>query len=278
MKLLGTSFEFDYCPFIPTEEVIHSLLLTDCGDIPDDFYLFKFPISHIINTKGIEYVNRLLEEYSIDNGSRIIICQHIMVDQLAIKENDLVFTPHASENNGFFSIPHYAVNYSEVTQEKEKGYLFSFLGSVTTHPVRNFLVNRYPNFCFSSGVHWGLDTGNGEDFRRKYIDLLSNSFFSLCPRGTGISSVRIFESMASGSFPVFIADGYKPPLNLDIDWDRISVSVGLEDLDNLEELLRKSKKKMDREYMDFVYRTNLSNRNLHISVKKEIEKLIENGH
>jgi glycosyltransferase involved in cell wall biosynthesis len=46
---------------------------------------------------------------------------------------------------------------------------------------------------------------------RRYNELLSDSVFSLCPDGTGPNTLRLWESLAVGSIPVIIADGWVPP-------------------------------------------------------------------
>lgn len=54
----------------------------------------------------------------------------------------------------------------------------------------------------------------------RYNRLLSNSLFSLCPDGAGPNTLRLWESLAVGSIPVIIAEGWVPPTLR---------SVGLED-------------------------------------------------
>jgi hypothetical protein len=46
----------------------------------------------------------------------------------------------------------------------------------------------------------------------RYNQVLANSIFSLCPEGAGPNTLRIWESLALGSIPVIIADGWVPPL------------------------------------------------------------------
>ena len=43
---------------------------------------------------------------------------------------------------------------------------------------------------------------------------MSRSIFTICPRGTGHGTIRLFESLNSGSIPVIISDDYKLPLGL----------------------------------------------------------------
>lgn len=45
----------------------------------------------------------------------------------------------------------------------------------------------------------------------RYNRLLSDSVFSLCPGGSGPNTLRLWESLALGSIPVVLSDGYRPP-------------------------------------------------------------------
>ena len=71
-----------------------------------------------------------------------------------------------------------------------------------------------------------IDTSNGKDkSKEKYIDLMARSRFSLCPRGYGISTYRVFEACQLGSIPIMIADGYKKPFDDILDWNSFSLQV-----------------------------------------------------
>jgi len=144
--------------------------------------------------------------------------------------------------------------------------LYSFIGSTSTHWTRKKIVELYNN-CFDSGKHWGLET-NDDEFRKRYINMLGNSEFSLCPRGTGISSVRTFESMSMGSFPVFIADGYEPPMKDEIDWESISVSIPENSVDKIGDIL--TEKSLNRDKLFEIYNEYLSNENLHKSIIRKL--------
>jgi hypothetical protein len=75
------------------------------------------------------------------------------------------------------------------------------------------------------------------EFNDKYIKMIGDSYFSLCPRGTGISTVRLFESVYMNSIPVIIADGYKKPISDIINWDDFSITIKEEDIDKLEDII-----------------------------------------
>jgi hypothetical protein len=65
-------------------------------------------------------------------------------------------------------------------------------------------------------------------------ETIADSKFVLCPRGEGLSSIRLFETMSSGRVPVIIADDAKLPLEDKINYDDLIVRVPEDRLDLLE--------------------------------------------
>ena len=109
-------------------------------------------------------------------------------------------------------------------------YLYSFVGSYTTAPVRRqlatlthprgFCADSYPAMC-------QLMQGAGEaaalEFRRRYVETSWASDFVLCPRGFGASSIRLFETMRLGRAPVILSDEWVPPDGP--CWERFSLRI-----------------------------------------------------
>lgn len=102
-------------------------------------------------------------------------------------------------------------------------YLFSFVGSTTTHPVRR----RLAELNHADGLI--LDTSRDErvmttdEYERRYATILRESAFVLCPRGGGTSTFRLFEAMMLGRVPVIVSDEWVPPDGP--RWERFSVRV-----------------------------------------------------
>ncbi|CAG7581513.1 MAG: putative glycosyltransferase [uncultured marine phage] len=280
---INNSVEFqDFCPYIKTEETIFELIKRDKDLISDDFELMPYPLAHWINTLGIDRTNGLIASLDSDK-IRVFVCQHIFVDRLIFNEsNDIIFTPHSSNNDRFITIPHYAVNVDRSLIKEDRKLHFSFMGSTTTHPTRKRLVQKYPDNCYDSKVHWGLDHGLPENFSKLYMMMLADSTFGVCPRGTGISSVRLFESMAMGSIPVIVADDYDPPLSKVVDWDRISIQLPekqvLSDDKYLISMINNHLEfpylnSMREEMMD-IYDEYFSNENLHKTIMMTLETIL----
>ncbi|HEV7744721.1 MAG TPA: exostosin family protein [Pyrinomonadaceae bacterium] len=73
-------------------------------------------------------------------------------------------------------------------------------------------------------------------FQLAFIDAILNAKFSLCPRGNGIGSYRVQESLALGRAPVIISDDWVPAA--DLDWQSFAIFVTEDSLHELPEILR----------------------------------------
>jgi hypothetical protein len=126
---------------------------------------------------------------------------------------------------------------------KEK-HLASFVGSSFTHPVREklFALNRKDIFLKDTSGYSGTITHHGdpaerERFWSEYADSIGDAMFSLCPRGRGAGSIRLYESMKMGRACVIISDAWQP--NDGIDWNSFSIRVPENDVTRIPEILEK---------------------------------------
>ncbi len=248
--------------------------------LSNKYVVVEMPLTHMINQIGIvatqSEIDRVILEYSDQSSILLFVCQHILVSQLRFNETSIVCTPHATVNDNFISIPHYPLNINVDHKRPTRSRLFSFFGSTTTHESRRGLVILYPNDCFDTQHHWGLDKKlqAEEGFIHQYTELLGDSRFSLCPRGTGVSSVRLFESAAMGAIPVIIANGYKPPLSNILKWEEFSLILRENRISKLNEEIRTKLEFFDenvmREKLEHVYNEYLCPNKFHLSITEAI--------
>jgi hypothetical protein len=123
----------------------------------------------------------------------------------------------------------------------DKTYLFSFIGR-RSHGCRDRLLSlpfsRRDVLIEDSSAFNLWQSGHEEEKiarERYYHHVLGKSKFSLCPRGAGTGSIRLFESMRLGVAPVIISDGWVRPHGP--DWDAFSVTVPEGRLGQLEQML-----------------------------------------
>ena len=113
---------------------------------------------------------------------------------------------------------------------EERRYLYSFLGTYFSAEVRSHLgrLDHPRGYCRDtydeSQQVWRRGTAEDQrNFRRRYFETTWASHFVLCPRGYGVSSMRLFETMRTGRAPVILADEWVPPEGP--PWERFSVRV-----------------------------------------------------
>ncbi|MDP9284015.1 MAG: glycosyltransferase family 47 protein [Actinomycetota bacterium] len=116
-----------------------------------------------------------------------------------------------------------------------RSYLFSFIGSSTTHSVRRRLLQvRHPDGLIIDTAFEGAEL-EPTGYTRRHAESIARSAFVLCPRGGGTSTFRLFETMMLGRVPVIISDQWVPPVGP--DWQSFSVRVGEGELEALPALL-----------------------------------------
>ena len=86
---------------------------------------------------------------------------------------------------------------------------FGFRGFLN-HKMRMMMVHALHNSDFEKDMHinrtWSGPSPIGGDVQNRYIETMKNNLISLCPRGSGIDSVRLIETCYYKRVPVLISD------------------------------------------------------------------------
>ena len=210
---------------VRTEEVIYNYFMANYSKISSSHSYVAMPIAWIINTYGLRTTQDIISKICSSNphSKLFFVCQHILVSKLNFYGH-LVFTPHATILDSYIPIPHYSCNYDVSFNRpwEDREYDFSFMGSYDTHEVRKRLKEAFTGserVCFvdTGSWHFHSDDEKRKANKQKYIELLGNTKYSLCPRGTGPSTIRIWEAMAMGSHPLILSDYLKMPLERELN-------------------------------------------------------------
>jgi len=142
----------------------------------------------------------------------------------------------------------YLVENAFITHRRYTGnekYLASFVGSRNTHPVRERLfeferrdIYVKDTSSYSQQMMYHGGTAERADFWAEYADSIADAKFSLCPRGRGSGSIRLFESMKTGRACVIIADDWQP--NKFINWSEFSITVPENEAHRIPEILEQN--------------------------------------
>ena len=123
---------------------------------------------------------------------------------------------------------------------EQKQFLFSLIGR-RCHPLRDRIFDlRFSrkDILVEDSSHFDLWEAAGDEKlqrQRHFYDVLLASKFSLCPRGAGPNSIRLFESMQLGVAPIIVTSGWAFPRGP--DWDSFAITVSEKDLPRLESIV-----------------------------------------
>lgn len=185
------------------------------------------PWAYLRDHNGVKAINGI----QVENG--FTVCQHIHFKEMipAMKECGVtvLFTPHADcdeyKDVKLIPLPHYPIN--GVDPNPIKDIYYSFVG-YDTHESRTKLFKRlsHPDntvIIARTKYHYWRPVEDDKQHEIEYKDILSRSRFSLCPRGTGPSTIRFWESLQAGAIPIVISDAMRFPDGF--DWDSCIIKV-----------------------------------------------------
>ena len=144
---------------------------------------------------------------------------------------------------------------------KEKDILYSFVGSYGNKHLSDirdkiFKDKGHSNAIIIERIGWQFDLDVYQDQvlnnpissvqqyinnekAKFYEETLTRSRFSLCPSGTGPTSIRFLESLGSGAIPIILADTMMLPTIKEINWDDCTIKISEKNYNNLREILSK---------------------------------------
>ena len=110
-----------------------------------------------------------------------------------------------------------------IYKNNKRKYSASYVGR-PTHDVRLKLEKKLKNTdnFFVKNLE-SMDSNISTKNQRKFFNLINDSYFSLCPRGYGPTSFRLYESIQAGTIPIYISDDFFLPYSEFLDWNKFSV-------------------------------------------------------
>jgi Exostosin family len=219
-------------------------------NLPNNVTYAGIPWCRLINEGNLNSVPDL----PISNGCTV--CHHIKFRKIIpyCKKNDIktIFTPHAikyKEYQGIKVLPiaHYPSN--GVGPAPKKDILYSFIGA-RTHPSRKQIAqlprkNDIIIILRSQYHHW-LPIYQRQKDKEQYQNILSRSRFSLCPRGTGPSTVRFWESLQAQAIPIVFHDEFWLP-EAGFNWNLAVIRLTENEIPYIDEIIRSISKKDEEE-------------------------------
>ncbi len=129
----------------------------------------------------------------------------------------------------------------EIPDKAEKDIFCSFIGNINTHEIRMKTIDA----IFGKDKVW-----IGRKYGREYGQYVARSKFSLCPRGYGKTSFRLYEAIWLSSIPVYISDEFWIPYKDELDWTQFSVMITEQEIPDLYDILQSISDERYEEMMD----------------------------
>jgi hypothetical protein len=179
------------------------------------------------------------------NTKYMTIVQHDDGPQLQLPKNTIIF----GACTGTVPLPLiYEDTTNRLLEEPRcpKTQLASFVGTVTTHPVRGELFQQLND---KSDIVWNGKKTWSASVEKQDADLFIKetlqSYFCLAPRGYGRSSFRFFEAMLLDTIPVYVWDDVEwLPYKDTLDYSTFAISIPKKDLPKLYDILSSISGKM----------------------------------
>lgn len=140
------------------------------------------------------------------------------------------------ESNKIICIPHVVSPIHNPILNKKRDIFCSFVGA-NTHPIRQELYDIYKN---NKNFYFKMDKWDikiNKDKEMEFKDITERSIFTLCPRGNGPTSYRLWKVMQLGSIPVYIYDNKWIPWVDEIDWEDICIFIHCDEISYLDTYL-----------------------------------------
>jgi hypothetical protein len=139
----------------------------------------------------------------------------------------------------------YPLTFNELVEEfpqDDVTFNFGLVGGVTAG-VRERLFHIFKPTELENNSLFQIQPGDwskvfdrtGSQSKRAYANFLRKTRFILCPRGYGVGSVRLFETLKAGRVPVIISDGYVLPSG--IDWNNCSIRIKEREIRSIPEVI-----------------------------------------
>lgn len=203
-----------------TTEYTTAEILT-ANPLEQDVNYLAVPWAPLINKNKLQEFEAYIEKNNFKLEGGFTVCQHIRYEKIIpiLKKIGItvLFTPHVNkEYEGITVLPYPHLAIHGVDPAPVKDIFYSFIG-LDTHYTRRIIFGlpQYENVIIKERKKWYFWGGSPIEEKYEYQDVLARSRFSLCPRGTGASTLRFWESLQAGAIPVLIADDMRLPAGFD---------------------------------------------------------------
>ena len=181
----------------------------------------------------------------------------------------------------------YPIIYNELIEKFDQSEAtkdWSFVGGVTSG-LRQRLIKHLSArqgsrgiCCVQSGPWSQMFDRSGVGKKKDFAESIRRSKFILCPRGNGVGSIRLFETLKAGRVPVIISNGYVLPSG--IEWDKCAIRVRENNLHAIESIVDSHQDRWSSMAMEarLQWESNYGNLSLLDRIGEELQNISEESH
>lgn len=193
----------------------------------------RWHVAHDRGRKGISQLQKEVDKQMIEDRKSFTICQR--ADGPLVKLGQTLKFLASRKTDSGLDVPLLSNPHKKPFFEPSKKYLASFIGHLSTHPIRQKMAESLEgqnDIYIFDGLkssrffiervfekHIPLFPKKGSRF---FVRKMLESYIALCPRGYGGSSFRFYEAMQLGITPFLIGDVDTRPFKKFINWDTMS--------------------------------------------------------
>mgnify|MGYP003136652131 CR=1 FL=1 len=207
--------------------------VTTCPDNADIFYMGQFSEGQIPKFNQYKFLQKYPNKHVCDiEGdwlNKDLAPEDIKKSIFTINGLKDAYKPHLDR---MFIRPTFSKNLMNLLKKKTTNDVnynkkFSFIGLNDPFNIRlslkSVLEKRFPNHTNITLNNRWLGSSNDKTHHRIFNETILSGTFSLCPRGSGVDSVRFLESCFHGRIPIVVSDnvcfGYEFPKKFYFQYD-----------------------------------------------------------
>lgn len=191
--------------------------------------------------KDIEMLKSFINRLDFKNNKFFTITQYdggplVNLNNTIVFSCSGMFNTPKNNNLSYINIPLLTEKQTPNFMSRKK-IKVGYLGR-NTHKIREELLKIYQHLDGYELINYFGTSASKKD-NKLFRKLTSKSIFTLCPRGYGPTSFRLYESINLGSIPIYISDDFILPFQDKIDWDKLALLIKLEDIDSIHKKVEK---------------------------------------
>ena len=191
--------------------------------------------------KDIEMLKSFINRLDFKNNKFFTITQYdggplVNLNNTIVFSCSGMFNTPKNNNLSYINIPLLTEKQTPNFMSRKKNKV-GYLGR-NTHKIREELLKIYQHLDGYELINYFGTSASKKD-NKLFRKLTSQSIFTLCPRGYGPTSFRLYESINLGSIPIYISDDFILPFQDKVDWDKLALLIKLEDIGSIHKKVEK---------------------------------------